>query len=361
MTNEHEPLNKKSMMDLLIRMTLILYLCSLCIKVFAPFALIMLWALIIAIVLYPLQQKLAIRMGGKQGRSATLVVMISCLLIGLPVISLGASLVDHVQNIYSTYEAGNLDIKPPSENVKEWPVLGPQIHKVWSEASNDFTDFLIEYKEPIKSFSKKAMAKGGSAIASVAMFLGAIVIAGFMMTWGESGSQAMKRISNRIVGSGRGEKLNSLSVMTVRSVTTGVIGVAFIQALIIGIGLLMAHVPMAGIIALLVMFLGILQVPAALVIIPVLAYMWMGTENSVLFNGFFTLYFIIGGLSDNVLKPILLGRGVDAPMPVILIGALGGMVASGLIGLFLGATLLAVAYRIFMDWVDHPEEITTTN
>jgi predicted PurR-regulated permease PerM len=357
MNSEKEPLNKKSMMDLMIRMTLILYLSYLCLKVFAPFALLMLWALIIAIVLFPLHQKLSTKLGGKQGRAASIIVLVGCLIIGTPVIVLGLSLVDHVQDVYRVYESGNMQIKEPSEKVKEWPIVGRKLHALWIEASEDVSSFMANYKDPITSFFKKLLASAASAMGSVAMFMGALVISGFMMAFGEKGSAAMLRIANRITGKERGEKLAKLSVMTIRSVTTGVIGVAFIQALIIGVGLILAKIPAAAVLALVVMFLGILQLPAAIVIIPVIAYMWSSSGSSVVANVFFTVYFLVGALADNVLKPMLLGRGVDAPMPVVLIGALGGMMASGLIGLFLGATLLAVAYRIFMDWVDDTEVV----
>lgn len=355
MNDDTAQLNKKTMMDLLIRMTLILYLSYLCLKVFAPFALLMLWALIIAIVLFPLHQKLAKKFNGKQGRAATVIVLLGCLIIGTPVVVLGFSLVDHIQDVYRAYESGNVQIQEPKESVKEWPIIGLKAHKLWTEASADFSAFLVDYKEPITSFFKKMLAAAGGAMGSVAMFMGALVISGFMMAFGEKGSAVMLKIANRITGVQRGEKLTKLSVMTVRSVTTGVIGVAFIQALIIGIGLILADIPAAAILSLVVMFLGILQLPAIIVILPVIIYMWTSTGSSLAANIFFTIYFIVGGLSDNVLKPLLLGRGVDAPMPIVLIGALGGMMASGLIGLFLGATLLAVAYRIFMDWVDAPE------
>ena len=126
---------------------------------------------------------------------------------------------------------------------------------------------------------------------------------------------------------------------------------AFIQSLILGIGFLWAGIPAAGLWAIAVMVLGILQAPALIVTIPVLAYLWMAGDASTTMNIVYTVYLFVGGLADNVLKPLLLGRGVDAPMPVILLGALGGMVSGGIVGLFVGAVLLAVAYQLLMDWV----------
>jgi len=188
------------------------------------------------------------------------------------------------------------------------------------------------------------------------MLMGALVIAGTMMAWGESGSNAMLRILSRIAGPVKGPRLQHLSVAVIRSVASGVFGVAIIQAILFGIGFVLAGVPAAGVLALVVMFFAIIQLPTAFVALPVIIYIWSTGDSSVTVDAAFTLYFIVAGLADNVLKPILLGHGVEVPTPVILIGALGGMIDSGLIGLFLGAILLSFAYQIFWNWVDEAAE-----
>ena len=142
-----------------------------------------------------------------------------------------------------------------------------------------------------------------------------------------------------------------LSTATIRAVAKGVLGVAFIQAIIVGVCLLVAGVPWAGVLAVIVLVLGIAQVPAVIVTLPAIAYLWSsgdyGTGAAVLY----TVLLFVAGMADNVLKPLMLGRGVDAPMPVILLGALGGMATAGILGMFVGATLLALGYQIFMGWV----------
>jgi predicted PurR-regulated permease PerM len=198
------------------------------------------------------------------------------------------------------------------------------------------------------------LATAASTAGSVLLFLGALIVSGIILAYGESGSQAMLRIFSRLAGPARGAKLHALSTATVRSVATGVIGVAFIQALLLGIGFLLAGVGAAGILALVVLLLGIMQLPVILVSLPVVAYLWLGTDASTLSNTLFTVYLLLAGVSDNVLKPMLLGRGVDVPMPVILLGALGGMVSDGILGLFVGAALLAAGYQLFMEWVNEP-------
>ncbi|NOQ79215.1 MAG: AI-2E family transporter, partial [Gammaproteobacteria bacterium] len=152
-------------------------------------------------------------------------------------------------------------------------------------------------------------------------------------------------------GHKKGGTLHKLSTTTIRSVAMGVIGVSTIQALLFGLGFIFIDLPGAGIIALAILVFGIAQLPAIIFTIPTVAFIWW-SGDSALSNVIFTVYFVLTGFVDNVLKPIFLGRGVDAPMPVVLLGALGGMITGGLLGLFVGAVFLSLAYVIFMTWVD---------
>jgi predicted PurR-regulated permease PerM len=206
--------------------------------------------------------------------------------------------------------------------------------------------------------ARQTVKAAASTAGSVAMYLAALIISGIMMAYGEAGSQALQRIFSRMTDADRGPRLQRLSTATVRSVASGVIGVAFIQALLLGVGFLMAGIPAAGVLSFVVMMIGILQLPALLISLPAIGYLWWMGDGSTTANIVWTVYLVIAGMADNVLKPLLLGRGVEAPMPVILIGALGGMVWSGIIGLFVGAVLLAIGYQLFMEWVDNPVDPT---
>jgi predicted PurR-regulated permease PerM len=188
------------------------------------------------------------------------------------------------------------------------------------------------------------------------MFAFAFVVAGIMMAWGEAGARAMLEIFERFAGLARGQEFTALSTATVRAVASGVIGIACIQALLIGVSLLIAGVPFAGVLAVIVLVLGIAQLPALLVTLPAIGWIWASGDYATVPAVAYSVLLFVAGFADNVLKPIMLGRGVDAPMPVILIGALGGMATSGILGMFIGATLLALGYQIFMRWVaDNPE------
>jgi predicted PurR-regulated permease PerM len=340
----------KDLTEVFITIGIIAVLVYLSVRVFSPFMGLVTWGLILAVTLYPIHQRLAGKIGDRQGMSATLLVLAGLLLIGTPTVMLGSSFAGHIQGVSQALEDETVQIPPPAESVAEWPLVGEKVYRVWSQASTSLPALLQKAKPQLTEFTKKMLAIMASTAGGVFAFLGSLIIAGIMMAYGKSGAQAMSRIICRVAGKEKGPGFYSLSTATIRSVAMGVVGVAFIQALLLGLGFMAAGVPAAGVLAILVLILGILQVPATVLTLPVIAYLWWSGDSTVM-NVVWTVYLLVAGMADNVLKPLLLGRGVDAPMPIILLGALGGMVSAGLIGLFVGAVILALGYVIFMDWV----------
>lgn len=348
-------LASRELMDTMIRFGVIVVVLFLCFRVFTPFMSLMVWALVLAVALYPLHQRLAGYLGGRQGRAATLLVVGGLLLIGGPTVMLGSSFAKQIHNLHVGFENKTLSIDQPDPRVADWPLVGERIYKAWTAAATNLPAYVEANKATLENLAGRALSAAAGTATGVLLFLGALIIAGVMMAYGDSSRGALERILSRLAGAVRGPEIFQLSTMTIRSVAAGVIGVAFIQALLLGVGFIFAGVPAAGLLALVVMLIGIVQIPALIVSLPVIAYLWMGGEASTTSNIVWSVYLVLAGMSDNVLKPLLLGRGVDAPMPIILIGALGGMVAAGIIGLFIGAVLLAVGYRVFMDWVGEGE------
>lgn len=348
-----KPLSK-DLTDLIIRLGVIAFLVYACVRIFEPFVGLVLWALILAVVLYPMHRKLANRLGGRQGRAATLLVLAGILLIGIPTAMLGGSFANFVHELHAHAEAGTINIKPPAPSVAEWPLIGQQVYDTWNLASKDLPTLLQQMQPQLGTVSKFVLGMVANTAAQVFAFFGSLIVAGIMMAYGEDGARALLRIINRFAGSGRGGELQKLSTATIRSVALGVIGIAFIQAILLGVGFIWAGVPGAGLLAMLVLLLGILQLPAMLISLPVIGYIWWSGDSTT-WNVIYTAYLLVAGMADNVLKPLLLGRGVDAPMPIILLGALGGMVTGGMIGLFVGAVFLTLGYVLFMAWVDDAE------
>jgi predicted PurR-regulated permease PerM len=231
-------------------------------------------------------------------------------------------------------------------------VIGGRLHAVWSQAHDDLPAVVQSLQPKIGELARTALGFVASIAGGLLGFLAALVLAGIFMAFGENGARACLAVFERLAGKPRGASLARLSTATVRAVAQGVVGVALIQAILVGLALLVAGVPWAGALAAVVLVLGIAQVPAVIVTLPAIAWVWLRGGNGTGEALIYTALLLVCGMADNVLKPLMLGRGVDVPMPVILVGALGGMAWNGIIGMFVGATLLALAWQICTGWVD---------
>jgi len=338
-------------MDVFIRAGLVLVMTMLCYKFFYPFLELMIWALILAVTMYPVHRRLARMVGGKQGLAATLLILIGIVLIVVPTSLLITSSSDSIHNLINSVKNNTLQIPAPSPNVADWPIVGKKVHAFWSQAYSDLPAVVQSMQPKIGELAKQALKIVAGTGVSILQFLFSFIIAGVIMAFGESGTRAAQAIFVRIVGITRGKVFTDLSTATIRTVAAGVIGIACIQALLIGIGLIIAGIPWPGVLSLVVLVLGVAQIPALLVTLPVIIYIWYSGGYSTTAAISYSVLLFVSGMADNVLKPLMLGRGVDAPMPVILLGALGGMATTGILGMFIGATLLALGYQLFMLWV----------
>ena len=349
----YEKALSRGLLDVLIRAGLIVALVIFCYEIFSPFLHLMLWSVILAITLYPLQRRLRGRLGNRDGRTATLIVVISLAILMVPIYLLGTSLTESVEKALDVVKEGRVRIPSPSESVASWPLIGKPLYGFWLQAATDLTGLAQKLAPQIKEISLTLLGKLANAGLGLLMFIAALIIAGILMAYGESGHRSAVKIATRIFSSGKGPQITHLCTATIRAVAQGVIGIAFIQMLLVGVGFVLIGIPGAGLLALAVLLLGIMQLPATLITIPAIAYVF-ATEGASVGTIVFAVYVFIAGLADNVLKPLLLGRGVDVPMPVVLIGALGGMVTGGIIGLFIGPVALAIGYQLFWQWVEEP-------
>jgi predicted PurR-regulated permease PerM len=346
----------RRLLDVLIRATLLIALGLLCYRVISPFLPLALWAIILAVTLNPLQKRTAALLGGRPGLAATLLVLIGITVLVVPLAVLMSSMADSVRSIIEGVQHNTLQIPPPPQSVASVPIVGTQLDTMWNQAHNDLPAFVQSMQPKIGELARTLLAFAASLGGMLLGLAGALILAGVFMAFGDAGARFAQSVFQRLAGDERGIGLTHLATATVRAVAQGVVGVALIQAILIGLALLIAGVPWAGALAALMLVLGIAQVPALLITIPAIIWVWArgdyGTGAAVLY----TILLLVAGMADNVLKPLLLARGVEVPMPVILVGALGGMATGGIIGLFVGATLLALAWQIFTSWVhERPE------
>jgi predicted PurR-regulated permease PerM len=345
----------RDMLDVLIRFGLVAALVVSCYQVIYPFLNLMLWSVILAITLYPLHCLLKGKLGNKDGRAAVLIVLVAIAILVVPIYMLGISMTDSVHTAVESVKDGSFHISPPHESVAGWPVVGKPLYAFWLQAATDLTGLAQQLVPQLKDASLTLLGKLAGFGMGLMTFLFALIIAGIIMAFGETGGRSAVQIASRVFGPDKSTQVTARCTATIRAVAQGVIGIAFIQMLLIGIGFALKGIPSAGLLAVVVLLFGILQLPVSLVTLPVIGYVFV-TEGASAATIVFAIYVFIAGLVDNVLKPMLLGRGVDVPMPVVLIGALGGMVTNGVIGLFIGPVVLAVGYQLFWQWVeDQPQ------
>ncbi|MBE9548810.1 MAG: AI-2E family transporter [Proteobacteria bacterium] len=335
--------------EIAIRLGLIFLILAWCLQILSPFIGVIAWGAIIAIAIYKPFIKLAEKLGGNQKLTVALVAIISIGAILIPVISMSTSIFDSATIIGQGISEGKVKIAPPAEAVREWPMVGEKAYAFWLDASNDLTNFLEKYPDQLSAMGKKTLGAAAGVGKGVLMFIVSMLIAAAFLSNAEGLGNSMRRFALRL-SEEHGEALLTMSVNTVRSVAVGVIGIALIQAILGGLGMMVAGVPAAGLLALVILVLGIAQLPPLLVLLPVIIYVFSVASTPVALV--FMIWSILVSFSDMVLKPMLLGRGVDAPMLVILLGAIGGMITAGIVGLFIGAVILAVGYKLFQAWID---------
>lgn len=338
--------------DTLVRVAMIGSLAWMCFTVFSPFLKLMVWSIILAVNLYPVHQWLARKLGKRQGLASAFLAVLGIALIVVPAWLLMNSFADSVHRFVGSVQQNTLQIPAPPQSLSKIPVVGNKIQAGWSKAQSDLPAVVKSMQPKIGDLARRALSMVASVGGAMLLFMASFIVATIMMAYGESAERRGRNIFARIAGPSRGEALAKLSIATIRAVAQGVIGVAAIQALLIGLALMLAGIKIAGVLAIIALVLGIAQVPALLVTLPVIVYIWASGDYSTGSAIAHTIILLLAGMADNILKPMMLGRGVDVPMPVILFGALGGMATGGILGMFVGATALALGYEIFMKWVD---------
>jgi predicted PurR-regulated permease PerM len=342
------PSSNNSVYDTTIRLFILILIVGWCLAIMYPFASIILWSVILAMALYPLHKSLSARIGGRPKLASAIIVIFTLAIIFIPIWLLIDSLFAEVKALKVSFDSGTLTIPPPTEKVKEWPVIGERLYDLWYNASANLGQTVMKYQDHLISVGSTVGKGIFSAASGVIQIMISFIIAAIVLVFGETGHEIRKFF--RKVAGNKGDEYADMTLKTVGNVVKGIIGVALILALLNGILFMLAGIPYAGIWTLLVFVLGVLQLPLFFITVPIIVYMFAVKElmPAILW----TVLLLIAGLSDNVLKPILLGKGAPVPMPVIFIGVIGGFIFSGFIGLFTGAIVMSLGYKLFVAWID---------
>jgi predicted PurR-regulated permease PerM len=335
--------------ETIIRLLLLFILLYWCYTIIKPFIDILLWSVIFAVALYPLYNWIRGRLKGRKTISAVIIVIIMLLVLAIPAILFAKSLYEGVTFLRAQYETTGNIIPEASEKVATWPVIGTILYEKWNWISQHVGEAFQQYAPQIKQVMMGLFASAASAGAAFIKLIISIIISGFLLLSSEKAGKFSHEIFIKLIGE-KGVIFASMAEKTIRTVIKGILGVAFIQSFLFGIGMVVAGVPAAGLWVILSLIFGIIQIGIFPVSIPVIIYVFATKSTGIAIV--FLIWSIIVSPIDNVLKPILLGHGAIVPMPVIFIGAIGGFIASGLVGLFTGAVVFSVGYKLFLYWLD---------
>jgi predicted PurR-regulated permease PerM len=355
--NKEDQLAVKRMLEAAIKISALALMLTWCFEILRPFIAVIVWGALIAIIAKPINDKLEGLVKGRS-RAATLLTLILLAAFISPTVVLVDQASEKTQTLVTKLEEGTLHIPAPEESVKEWPVIGEKAHAFWSEASSDIDQTLVKHKEKINELVGDFLGKAAGAGATVLMLIFAIIIGGVFLAGADGSTAFANKFIKRLAGD-RGDHFASLASSTVRNVARGIIGVAIMQAGLAWLGFYLIDFPGAPLFALLVLLLSIVQINPLVLMVPTAMYVF-SYEDSTLIATLYLVWSIAVGLFDNILKPIIMGKGADVPMMVIFLGAVGGFISYGFVGLFVGAVIVVLGYELFVAWLNEQDSEPTS-
>ncbi len=334
--------------EITIRLGVLIFLIGWCLQILSPFFSPIVWGLIIAVTEYPLYKTIKTKFKGRAKLAASTITLALLLLLLIPSWLLTDSLIEAINHLKGIYESEHFIIPPPGEFTNSWPSFAKPVIEFWKLASENLTEAVVKFSPEIKTAGSWLLSALAGTSVGIVQFILSIIIAGVFLVYSEGGGESIKKIFAKLAGD-KGHDLAVLSEVTIRNVVKGILGVAFIQAFLVGIGFFIAGVPLAGLWTLLCLICAIIQIGVGPVSALVVVYMY--SSSSTMTATLLMIWLFLVTLTDNFLKPILLGRGAPVPMLVVFLGSLGGFVVNGFIGLFLGAVILSLGYKLFLQWI----------
>ena len=341
----------RTSVEVVVRVGMLLLLVFWCFSIAQPFLVPIVWGMVIAVAVYRGFAKLRHLLGERDGLAATLVSLILLLVLIAPLAMLSRALVDDVAGLAGALDRGQLTIPPPPGWLAGWPVIGAPLDQFWRQAIANLGAAVAQIEPQLRAAGVWLLSFVAGAGFGMLGFMAAIVIAGLLLAHSTAAERLAETVAVRLMGP-RGADLVRLAEHTIRGVARGVLGTALIQSLLVGIGLVAAGIPGAAFLTLIAFLFSVIQLGPGLILLGAVAYKF--SLGFTLGSFLFFAWCILAGISDNFLRPILLSRGGDVPVWVILIGTLGGLLAHGLIGLFVGPIVVSLGYRLFQVWIEVP-------
>ena len=335
--------------DTTLRVGILLAMLYWCFHIMSPFVYPIIWGAFIAVASYGSYQKLSSVIGNRPTLAAILVTLIFLTVMIVPIALLTDSMASGVEALADEAKQGTLKIPPPPDAVAGWPLVGESLHAIWLKASVNIEAVLKQFAPQLKSLGSWLLSAAAGAGFGLIQFALSILVAGLLLANAGPSRRYTSAFATRLAGD-KGVEFVEIAGKTVNGVTRGILGVAIIQGILAGLGFLVAGIPGAGLWAFVAMVLAIIQIGILPVTLPAIIYVFATAEP--LTGILFLIWNIVISTADNILKPLLMGKGAAVPIPIIFIGALGGFMASGILGLFTGAIILSIGYTLYLAWIE---------
>ena len=330
-----------------IKMSVLAALVMACYSILKPFIAPIIWAGIIAVAVKPLCDFIEKKIKSRRISAIITTLLLLSILI-YPTYMFASSVIKGSQGLATKFEAGELHIPSPKEKVKQWPIIGESTYTLWYDISHNLSKTVIEHKDELANFSKGVGSKIASAGIAVVVLVFSIFISGVFLANANMCGMFIHKLAKRLAGDA-GEQFANLASTTILGVTQGILGVAALQGILAGVGFAIMGIPAAPVLGLAVLILSVIQLSPSLILLPVSIYAFSITGPVA--ASIFLIWNLAIGLMDNILKPIIMGKDSSVPMLVIFLGAIGGFISMGFIGLFVGAVVLVLAYELFRTWL----------
>ena len=344
---------QKTPVTTILRIVLLLLVLAWCFYIVQPFIIILVWAIIIGVALYPVYNKLVLLAGRKSQKAVTvLFTLFAMAIIVVPSYFLASSLVKTTKETAEKIRTNTLNIPAPKESVREWPLIGEELYTQWTGISDNLEKYVQQHQDILLEIGGKLLGGVTGTLATLVIFIISLLISIVFMYNAQPSYEAAKKLFTKLLGSS-GDEIVIMSRDTIRSVVKGILLVAIIQALLALAGFEVIGLPAAGLWALAALVAAVVQLPLLLVTAPAIIVAFTLTDTT--YAIIFAIYMVLVSISDTFLKPLLLGQGLKTPMVVVLIGAIGGLILHGIVGLFVGPVVLAVVYQLYLYWVNSTE------
>lgn len=340
--------------ELSIRLFVIGFLAYWTFAIVAPFGAMIVWSVVLAVALFPLFDRLAAALGGRPVIAAGLITLAALILVIGPATWMGVGFIDPIKGLIAGFDNGDIAIPPPPEAVKNWPIIGAQIHAFWELASTNLHSALAQILPQLKPVGEYLLGMVRNAGVGTLKFLLSMILSGFLLAYAAQFMVGVRALARRIDPT-NGHHYLTIAGATINAVSRGVMGLSIMQAVIGGIGMYVANVPGASLLTIAILVLGIVQIGPLIVVAPVVFWAWttLSTPAAIAL----TICMLTVNYMDNVLKPFIFAHGLSTPIPVIFIGVIGGVLAHGVAGLFVGPVVLAVVWELGNAWI--AEEIAS--